>query len=107
VIRVVLNSGRAIEMSHAHPTAGGVPFSRLVAGERFDALHTVASVEMRPYRQGRTHDILPASSTGAYFAAGALVASTLASPRRWASSCASESWISSPLTSTITACRVP
>jgi hypothetical protein len=85
MIRVVFDGGRAIEMSPAHPTAGGVPFSRLVAGERLDDLHTIASVEMRPYRQSRTYDILPASSTGTYFAAGALVGSTLAPPRRWGS----------------------
>jgi hypothetical protein len=69
-----LNSGRAIEMSPGHPTAGGVPFSRLVAGERLDEVHTI-----------HTYDILPASSTGAYFAAGALVGSTLAAPRNWGS----------------------
>jgi hypothetical protein len=80
-----LNSGRAIEMSPGHPTAGGVPFSRLVAGERLDEVHTIASVETRPYRRGHTYDILPASSTGAYFAAGALVGSTLAAPRNWGS----------------------
>jgi hypothetical protein len=78
IVRVVLDSGRSIEMSPAHPTASGVPFSRLVAGERLDALNTIVSVELRPYQQGRTYDILPASSTGAYFAAGGLVGSTLA-----------------------------
>lgn len=81
VIRVVLNSGRAIEMSPGHSTARGVPFSRLLAGEHLDELNTIVSVETRPYRQGRTYDILPASSTGAYFAAGALVGSTLAAAR--------------------------
>lgn len=78
MIRVVLNTGRAIEMSPGHPTAEGIPFSRLVAGQRFDDLHTIVSVESLPYRGDRTYDILPASSTAAYFAAGALVGSTLA-----------------------------
>jgi hypothetical protein len=83
MIRLVLGSGRALEMSPRHPTAGGVPFSRLAAGEQLDELNTIVSVETRPYLGGRTYDILPASSTGAYFAAGALVGSTLAAAARF------------------------
>lgn len=42
-----------------------------------DALHTVASVATVPYLHDATYDILPASSTGTYFAAGVEIGSTL------------------------------
>jgi hypothetical protein len=41
----------------------------------------VQSAELVPYAYDATYDVLPASSSGAYFAAGALVASTLKAPR--------------------------
>jgi hypothetical protein len=78
VIRLLLNTGRVIEMSPRHPTANGTLFASLVAGQHLDELHTIVNVEAIPYRHERTYDILPASSTGAYFAAGALVGSSLA-----------------------------
>ena len=37
----------------------------------------IVSVEMIPYPEPFTYDILPASDTGAYFAGGALIGSTL------------------------------
>jgi hypothetical protein len=76
VIRLVLDSGRSIEMSPGHPTAEGIVFSQLVAGQHLDPSHIISSIELIPYAHARTHDILPASSSGAYFAAGALVGST-------------------------------
>jgi hypothetical protein len=79
VVRVVLTSGAVLEMSPGHRTADGRPFGDLIAGNAIDADHVVVSAELVPYTHDATYDVLPASSTGAYFAAGALVASTLRS----------------------------
>lgn len=76
VVRVVLDSGRVLAISAPHPTADGRTFGELHAGEKLDG-HLVVSAELVPYRHAHTYDILPASSTGAYYAAGALVGSTL------------------------------
>jgi hypothetical protein len=40
----------------------------------------VASAELVPYGYDATYDVLPASSTGTYFVAGALIGSTLFVP---------------------------
>jgi Hint domain len=80
VVRVVLSTGAVLQMSPGHRTADGRRFDELTPGARFDPLHTVLSVELVPYRYDATYDALPASSTGTYFAAGALVASTLQGP---------------------------
>lgn len=77
VARIELRDGRVFEMSAGHPTTDGRTLGALAPGDALgDA--SVASVSMVPYTHPFTHDILPASDTGAYFAAGALVGSTLA-----------------------------
>jgi hypothetical protein len=78
VVRVTLDDGRVLEVSSRHPTADGRTFGDLRAGGRIDAEHGVVSAVLVPYRFDATYDILPASSSGAYFAAGALIGSTLA-----------------------------
>lgn len=78
VMRVTLADGAILEVSAGHPTADGRTFGELRAGGLLDSQHPVASVESVPYRYDATYDILPASSTGTYFAAGALIGSTLA-----------------------------
>jgi hypothetical protein len=77
VVRVQLVSRETLEISAGHPTADGRTFGSLKTGERMDALHTVASVATVPYQHDATYDILPASSTGTYFAAGVEIGSTL------------------------------
>jgi hypothetical protein len=72
-----LGNGSVLEMSPGHPTADGRALSDLERGGALDEQHAVIEVELVPYRHERTYDILPASSTGTYFAAGALVGSTL------------------------------
>jgi hypothetical protein len=67
-----------LEISPGHPMADGRPLSALLTGGNLDEQHAVLSVELVPYRYARTYDILPSSSTGTYFAAGALLGSTLA-----------------------------
>ncbi|HET7542418.1 MAG TPA: hypothetical protein VFK05_21260 [Polyangiaceae bacterium] len=77
VVRVVLEDGRVLEISPGHPTADGRTFGDLLPGSKLDTAHSVLSAELVPYTYDATFDILPASSTGAYFAAGALIGSTL------------------------------
>jgi hypothetical protein len=77
VMRVTLDDGRVLEISPGHPTADGRKFGDLFAGTKLDAEHLVRSVELVPYTYDATFDILPASSTGTYYAAGALIGSTL------------------------------
>jgi hypothetical protein len=77
VLRVVLSDGSLIEMSPGHPTADGRIFSDLAEGDSLDATHHVISSILIPFDATHTHDILPDSPSGVYFAAGALVGSTL------------------------------
>jgi hypothetical protein len=79
VMRVTLDNGSVLEISERHPTADGRTFAALSAGALLDGVKVV-STEIVPYEHAFTHDILPASETGAYFAGGALIGSTLASP---------------------------
>jgi len=76
VVRVTTADGRRLEISAGHPTADGRRFGDLRAGGTLDG-HRLESVEVVPYQHGETYDILPASETGTYFAAGMLIGSTL------------------------------
>lgn len=78
VVSVELDSGAILEISAGHPTADGKTFGDLAAGVHLDEQHKVVSAHVVPYTYAATYDILPGSSTGTYFAAGALVGSTLA-----------------------------
>lgn len=55
--------------------------SRAEGRGRLD-LHEIISAEVVPYQHAFTYDVLPGSSTGTYFAAGALMGSTLATQLR-------------------------
>lgn len=77
VMSVTLDNGAVLQMSPGHPTADGRSFAELAAGSSLDGQHQIRHVEVIPYTYARTYDILPDSDTGAYFAAGALVGSTL------------------------------
>ena len=77
VVRVVLATGAVLKMSAGHRTADGRTFGELTPGTAFDENNTIVSVDVVPYTHDATYDVLPASSTRTYFAAGALVASTL------------------------------
>ena len=77
VLEVRLDDGAVLHMSAGHPTADGRAFSQLARGDSLGG-RTVVSAERVPYEHSHTYDILPASPSGAYFAAGALVGSTLA-----------------------------
>lgn len=81
VVRVELEGGAVLEISPGHPTADGRSFADLAAGGTLDG-RAVLRAELVPYEHVRTYDILPASDTGSYFAAGARVGSSLALGRR-------------------------
>ena len=68
-------------ISPGHPTADGRTFGDRLAGSKLDTAHSVLSAELVPYAYDATFDILPASSTGTYFAAGALIGSALFRPQ--------------------------
>ena len=76
VVRLALDDGRAVFVSPGHPTADGRRVGELAAGDSFDGAR-VASAERVAYSGGATYDILPAGATGAYWANGVLLGSTL------------------------------
>ena len=76
VIRVTLEGGRSLEISGPHPTADGRLFSDLIVGGHLDGKNIVSTRRI-PYVHNYTHDILPASDTGSYFAGGVRIGSTL------------------------------
>lgn len=76
VMRLTLEDGAVIEMSGGHPTADGRALRTLVAGDRLGAMR-VASVEVVPYDEPFTYDVLPASDSGTYFSSGAWLGSTM------------------------------
>jgi hypothetical protein len=77
VMRVVLEGGVILEISALHPTADGRSFGGLKRGDRLDGVGIVSATAV-PYSHDATYDILPDSDSGAYFAGGVLVGSTLA-----------------------------
>lgn len=77
VMRITLDTGAVLQISPGHPTADGRIFSDLRAGVALDPWHAVQRVEVIAYSYDSTYDILPASETGTYFAAGVLIGSTL------------------------------
>jgi hypothetical protein len=80
VLRVRLAGGRVLEISPGHPTADGRRFSDLRVGATLDG-QSVVSVELVAYAHSATYDILPASDTSTYFAAGVPIGSTLSALR--------------------------
>jgi len=80
VVRLRLASGVVLEVSGPHPTADGRIFAQLGVGDDLDGVPIIERTII-PYRHAYTYDILPASDTGSYFAAGVRIGSTLA-PRK-------------------------
>jgi hypothetical protein len=79
VMRVELADGRVIKISPGHPTADGHSFADLARGNALGGV-MVVDVQRVGYGHPFTYDILPDSDTGTYFAAGALIGSTMAKP---------------------------
>lgn len=78
--RVTLSNGNVLKISGAHPTADGRVFAQLNSGDRLFG-QLIVDAQWEAYRFERTYDILPESSTGAYFAHGVLIGSTLVGPK--------------------------
>ncbi|MCC6525881.1 MAG: hypothetical protein IT373_24755 [Polyangiaceae bacterium] len=76
IVRLRLASGAVLRMSPGHPTADGRTFAELATGDRLDGVAIVEALR-EPYDRDETADILPASDSGTYVAAGVLVGSTL------------------------------
>ena len=76
VVRLALDDGRVVFVSPGHPTADGRLVGDLVAGDVLDGGRVVSAERVR-YDGGATFDVLPAGATGAYWANGVLLGSTL------------------------------
>lgn len=75
VVHLVLADGREVLVSPGHPTPDGRHVGDLVPGEVLDGSRVVAA-DLTPYA-GTTYDLLPSGPTGAYWANGVLLGSTL------------------------------
>ena len=76
LLHVVLADGRQLWASPGHPTADGRVLADLRPSDVLDG-SAVVRVEAFSYEGGATYDILPAGATGAYWADGILMGSTL------------------------------
>jgi hypothetical protein len=77
LVRVTLEDGRALTASASHPAMDGRVIGDLARGDILDGAR-VAAVERVPIAGDATYDVLPAGETGAYWANGILLRSTLA-----------------------------
>lgn len=76
VIHLFLSDGRQVWVSPQHPLMDGRPVGSLHAGDVYDGA-TVMSADLIPYWDDATYDLLPDGDTGAYWANGILLKSTL------------------------------
>ena len=76
VVHLVLSDGRTVDVSPGHPTAVGRKVGELRPGDLYDGA-IVVRADLTPYAGGATFDVLPAGATGAYWANGVLLGSTL------------------------------
>jgi len=77
VVRLVLDDGRIVRASPGHPLADGRRLGTIQPGDRVDGA-IVVSATLERYDGGSTFDLLPDGPTGAYFAGGVPLGSTLA-----------------------------
>jgi hypothetical protein len=71
-----LDDGREVLASPGHPTIDGRTLGQLQPGDALDGARVLSAKRIR-YADGYTYDILPSGSTGAYWANGILLGSTL------------------------------
>ena len=76
VIRLALADGRTVTASPGHPLADGRHVGEIRLGDLVDGSRVVAD-EVLPYAGGETFDLVASGPTGAYFAGGIPMASTL------------------------------
>jgi len=76
VVRIVLGDGRTVLVSPGHPTADGRHIGDVRTGDSLDGA-TVLLAQREPYTGGFTFDVRPAGASGAYWANGVLLLSTI------------------------------
>jgi hypothetical protein len=76
MVHLVLTDGRTLEASPGHPLPDGRRLGDLQPGDLVDRARVVTA-ELVPYAGGATFDLLPSGPTGAYWANGILLLSTL------------------------------
>ena len=76
MVHLAFDDGRELWASLGHPTADGRTLGELRPGDALDK-GLVVFAERAPYDQPLTYDLLPEGPTGAYWANGILVGSTL------------------------------
>jgi hypothetical protein len=79
VVELKLAHGAPMRISPNHPTADGRRFGDLAAGDFVDGVRVIGA-KLVDYDSPFTHDILPDSDSGTYFAGGTLIGSTLSRP---------------------------
>jgi hypothetical protein len=77
MVHLTLADGRDLLASPGHKTGDGRALGSLAVGESLDG-STIKAWELVPYAGERTYDLLPAGPTGAYWANGVVLSSTLA-----------------------------
>lgn len=78
VVRLVLSDGRELRASPGHPLADGRLLGALVAGDAVGGAIVLSAARVA-YGAGETFDLLPSGATGAYWADGVPLGSTIAS----------------------------
>jgi len=78
VIHLALADGRSVTASAGHPLADGRQLGSLVIGDIVDGSR-ITGLEALPYRDGETFDLVASGATGAYYADGVPLATTLRS----------------------------
>ena len=76
VVHLVLSDAREAWVSPNHPLMSGQPIASLHVGDVYDGAEVV-SAELIPYWDTATYDLLPDGATGAYWANGIPLRSTL------------------------------
>ena len=79
IIHLVLDNGRELYVSPNHPTTDGRLVKDLKIGENYND-SIIQIIELVPYNDIKTYDLLPAGDTGFYFTNGILMGSTLKGP---------------------------
>lgn len=76
VLRVQLADGRSVTASPGHPLLDGRLLGNLRVGDTIDGSQ-VAAIDSLPYPNGETFDLIASGPTGAYFAGGIPLGTTL------------------------------
>ncbi len=76
VVHLVLHDGRELWVSPGHPTVDGRTIGDLIGGDSLDGSWVVTADLVR-YAGMATYDLLPSGPTGAYWANGIVLSSTL------------------------------